>query len=479
MHGLGLMACQAGNFAEAENLLRQALASHPDDPALHNNLNLALRQLGRPAEAIACCRRAIELAPHLPQLHNNLGVALKETGAWAEAEQSFDRALALQPGYADAHYNLANTLVEAGRLDEAERSFRRAIELAPRDWQAHNNLGNLLKLWGRHGEALAQFDAALGCNPQAAEAHRNRALLKLLLGDFAAGWPEYEWRKRLPGYGGTQYAQPEWQGEPLAGKTLRICAEQGLGDVIQMVRYAPLLAEYDARVHLECPPTLHALLTGAPGIDKLVARGDGEPFDAYVPMFSLPTILGTTLETLPGGVPYLAAEEQRAATWRPELAAEQALKIGIAWQGNRDFAGDAYRSVPLSEFEPLARVPGAKLFSLQKGPGSEQLPPLAQRLHIVDLAPRLDNDGHAFVDTAAVMRSLDLVVTSDTAIAHVAGALGVPVWLALQYSPNWRWLLERADCPWYPTMRLFRQRHFGAWSDVFADIAAALASLDR
>jgi Flp pilus assembly protein TadD len=508
---LGLLACQAAQFEEAEALLRQAVAGNPSDPALWNNLSLALRELGRLEESAECCRRALALAPEIPELHNNLGVALKQAGEFGEAAAAFEQAVRLRPAYADAHYNLANVLVKLHRGAEAEASYRRAIELKPNDWEPYNNLGSLLQFQQRYEEARQCFDLALERDSQSAEAHRNRALLRLLLGDFAGGWDDFSWW-RIPEVNHAVRRAPLWQGEPLAGKTILLVGEQGLGDILQFIRYAPLVRERGARVLVDCRREIRALLASAPGIDALVTDVEAETFDYYLPLFSCPYVFRTTLETIPWTGPYVAADAERVARWRSEFADVDApvsprlcrgivrvgedpsvaggarenppaepgadpLRVGIAWQGNPKFSGDYHRSLPLKSLEPLARVPGVRLYSLQKGAGSEQLAEHGARLGIVDLGARLDNDGDAFVDTAAVMRHLDMVVTSDTAMAHLAGALGVPVWVALCWSPDWRWMLERSDSPWYPTMRLFRQPRLGAWDAVFAEMAAAAESL--
>lgn len=478
LHGLGILAYQAGRFAEAEAHLRRTIAANPNDPSPHNNLNLVLRSLGRPAEAVACCQRALELAPQMPELHNNLGIVQKETGAFEPALASFHEAIRLKADFADAHYNLANTLLKLCRLDEAERSYRRSIELEPRDWQAYNNLGSLLQLEGRFPEAMACFDAALARQGQSAQVRRNRAMLQLLEGQWAEGWTEYEWRLQMPDVKTPRHPQPRWQGQPLAKRTILVCAEQGLGDSIQFIRYAPLVKQAGAdRVLFECPPPLHALLGRVAGVDRTIASGRGESFDFYIPLLSLPAVFHTTLETIPSGGRYLAADPGRVLKWRGRIEGVPGFKVGIAWQGNPDVFGDEYRSAPVAQFEPLAQCPGVTLISLQKGHGVEQLAPLADRLGIVDLGSQLDLGPDAFVDTAAVMVHLDLVITTDTAIAHLAGALGVPVWVALQLAPNWRWLLRRTDSPWYPSMRLFRQSRLAAWDELFARMASELRSL--
>ncbi len=478
LNGLGVLALHADRLDEAEGYLRRAIVASPREASLLGNLSELHRRRGRADEAIACCRQALEWAPNWPLLHSNLGVLLKQQEQFEPAVASFRRALELNPNLAEVHYNLANTFVNLDRLDLAEASFRRALELTPNDPETHNNLGNILDTQGRLADALAHFDTALRHRDDFPEAHRNRSLLRLLSGNYAEGWPEYEWRLRVPGTVVPNFPMPRWHGEPLSGRTILLTVEQGLGDTIQFVRYAPLVKERGGRVILRCQNALNTLLARSPGID-LIATAEAEPeaLDYQIPLLSLPAVVGTTLATIPATIPYLFAEPERIAHWRQKLAGVHELKVGIAWQGSPTYGRDHHRSVPLAQFAPLAACPGVKLFSLQKGHGHEQLAPLAEPWRIVDLGPSLDEGSGAFVDTAAVMMNLDLVITSDTSIAHVAGALGVPVWVALQFSPNWRWLLERDDSPWYPTMRLFRQSRLGNWDDVFADMAHQLRSL--
>ena len=473
LNGLGMIAYRAGRMEEAETYLRRAVDQFADDPAFHNNLNLVHRALGRPGDAVDCCRAALKLDPDCAELHNNLGLALGEDGWLESAADSLRRAIELKPQYSDAHYNLANALVQLRRLEEAEGEFRRAIELAPGDNSAYNNLGSLLQLTGRFSEAMSCFDTAIRLQPQSAEAHRNRALLSLLLGDFAPAWPEYEWRWRMPGTHRPPFTQPLWQGQPLDGRTLLLWGEQGLGDVIQMIRYAPLVKRLGATVLVECRGVLHGLLSTAPGIDRFVDTTAGDvTFDYYIPLMSLPAAFTTTLETIPTDVPYLFATADGVAHWRRKLAGYEGFKVGIAWQGSPGFTGDYHRSIPLAAYAPLAECPGVTLFSLQKGYGREQLAQAPFGDSITDLGAQQ----HDLRDAAAIVSNLDLVITSDSAPAHLAGALGVPVWVALQLAPNWRWLLERDDSPWYPTMRLFRQTQFGDWADVLRRIAEALTA---
>jgi tetratricopeptide (TPR) repeat protein len=438
-----------------------------------------LQAEGKLDEAIASYRRAVALDPTDAMAHSNLGVALRQQGYLDEAVVSFQRAIECKPLLPQLHYNLANAYSKQHKLDLAEPCFRRAIELGQEGFEPYNNLGSLLQAQGRLDEARVMFDAALARKPSSFEAHCNRAFLRLLTGDFAEGWPEYEWRLQVPDQTVPNFSQPPWQGQAAARRTILLWSEQGLGDAIQFVRYAKLAkGRSKARIILRCAPTLHRLLRTAPGVDRCVADElDRGPFDYHAALMSLPAICGTTLYSIPADVPYLSAEPERIERWRRELNSLAAFKVGIAWQGKPTYSQDASRSIPLAEFAPLAECAGVRLVSLQKGHGRQQLPPLAERLRIVDLGASLDEGADAFVDTAAVMKNLDLVITSDTSIAHLAGALGVKVWVALAQIPDWRWLMARQDSPWYPTMRLFRQSRSGDWGEVFARIAAALASL--
>jgi hypothetical protein len=319
---------------------------------------------------------------------------------------------------------------------------------------------------------------ALRLDPQSASTHWNRALALLQGGDYARGWPEYEWRWRRPGARPRLSTdRPAWDGRPLEGRTILLWCEQGLGDAIQFARYAPRVQRQGGRVLLQCPGILRALFRTLPGVEAVLAEGEALPaFDVHAPLLSLPALLGTTLATVPAEVPYLSADPALVGAWRKKLAAVPGLRVGVAWQGNPHHKWDRHRSVHLAAFAPLARVGGVRLVSLQKGPGAEQLAALRGRLPVVDFGDDLGASG-PYPDTAALMRGLDLVVTVDTATAHLAGALGVPVWVPLSTIVDWRWLLGREDSPWYPTMRLFRQAQLGDWGPVFARLAEELRAL--
>ncbi len=476
---LGKALDAQGKREQAIASFRAAISLAPDFAQAHFNLGSVFHALGQAGEAINCYRRAIEFDRHSATARNNLGVLLKQQGDLEQAVSNFEQATQLNPQYFRARYNLANAYASMQRPDLAEASYRRAIELAPHRFEPHNNLGTLLKIRGQFKEAMDCFDAALRCRNDSAETHRNRALLQLLLGHFAEGWPEYEWRWQVSGAEQLRFSQPRWQGQPLKGRTILLAAEQGLGDTIQFVRYARLVKERSGgSVILRSNPVLYPLLRSVSGVDGFAIPGrPAEPFDYYAPLMSLPPIFGTTVATIPADVPYLFAEPKRVRHWQQQLAGQSGFKVGVAWHGDPRFADDSDRSVPLVEFAPLARCPGVRLFSLQKGHGREQLPLVPPETLIVDLDDSLDEGTGAFVDTAAVMKNLDLVITSDTAIAHLAGALAVPAWVALPFLPDWRWLLARDDSPWYPTMRLFRQSRPGDWRAVFARITDALAML--
>lgn len=433
---------QAGDLASAENIYRQVLQTDANDANAWCYFGMACHDQDRLDEAVAAYRKAIQISPNFPVAFNNLGNTLRLQRRLDESIASFDHALRLKPDYVNAHKNKGTALVWEGHLDEALASYRRALDSAPDDAETRKNLGVIL----------------------------------LLQGNFEEGWREYGWRWKTDQTTLPDYSQPLWDGSPLDGQTILLTAEQGLGDTVHFIRYAEVLKKkYDCRVIAVCQRVLLPLLGSCPGIDVLVAQDEEPPqFDVFAPLLDVPGILGDDMATFPTKAPYLAADPELTEKWNGELSAYRGLKIGVAWQGNPKHHADRMRSVPLVEMAPLGKLRGIQLFSLQKGPGVDQLDAARGRLDIVHLGDRLDEDSGAFMDTAAVLKSLDLLIASDTAIAHVAGALGVPVWLALAHVPDWRWLLEREDTPWYPTMRLFRQTGVGDWPSVFERMAEEL-----
>jgi Flp pilus assembly protein TadD len=474
----GTQLLNGGRTADAVLAFQQVVRLRPASAEAHNCLAVALRLEGRIEEAIFHCREAVRLAPDMAEAHNNLGCLLERDGQIEEAVASLNQALHLNPDFANAYSNLGLAHYRQHRYHEAAAHYRRAIALRPDLADAHNNLGSVLFDLGQSDEALASFSQAIRLRPDYREPHWGRALVWLSRGEFERGWPEFEWRLSPPET--RRCRQPRWDGSDLAGRTILLDAEQGLGDTLQFVRFGSRLRQRGGRVVLVCQPRLVPLLCACcPAVDQVIPQGQSVPFDVHLPLLSLPGVLGTTLATVPAEVPYLHPEPRLVESWRNELAQLGGFKIGIAWQGSPHHHGDRERSIPLAEFEPLARVPGVRLVSLQKDAGREQLPRAG--FPIVDFGERLDDDGSfgsgPFLDTAAIMRSLDLVVTCDSAVCHLAGALGVPVWAAISAAPDWRWLAQRDDSPWYPTLRLFRQSELGRWGAVFGRIASELREI--
>lgn len=499
-----------GRLQEAECVLRQLLQQYPEYVAAYSNLGLVLRRLGRTEEALATLQRALDLDSCAAEALNNLGLLFRDLGRHQEAIAYLERALQVRPDQVAIHANLAQlyrslsrhqdairhfrsaltarpeqldiclglslSLLALGEEREAEAWARQAIHLAPHHADAWNTLGTILSSCGRYDEALACFQHALVYQPQHVLAHLNRGMIHLIRGDWQAGWEDYEYRLQMQPQRWHSYRQPRWQGQSLVGRTILLVAEQGIGDTLQFVRYARLLANQGARVLLECPRNLVPLLSRTEGLAGCYASGDPLPdYDFYSPLLSVPRYLNTQPETVPGQVPYLHADATLIAHWGEHLSKYDNLRVGIAWQGSPTYANDRQRSVPLSMFECLARVEGVRLISLQKGPGEEQLQHCP--FPVVDLWPGRDETSGAFMDTAAIVHHLDLVVCTDSAIAHLAGALGRPVWLLLGQVCDWRWGVGGEMTPWYPTMRLFRQQVRQDWDSVFRQVAGELEKL--
>jgi Flp pilus assembly protein TadD len=505
LHERGMELHRAGRFAEALESFDAALALVPNSAELCNSRGNALRRLKRLPEALASYERAIALAPELAAAWNNRGLVLQAMRRFEEAAVSYRRALELQPQLAEGYNNLGTVECVLGRPAAALSSFRRALELEPRLRGVHANLGNALRDLGqpaaalaehelavreepraaashcnrgnalhdlgRLGEAIASYDQAIALDSGYAQAYFNKSVCLLLAGEFAQGLPLYEWRKQLPDAAAPLPGVPVWHGtEEIAGRTLLIYADQALGDTLQFCRYARLAQQRGACVTLSVQPRLRELLASLDSGVRVIGWEDAPGrCDYQCALLSLPLAFGTALEKIPAAVPYLCADPRRIAHWRERLG-RAGFKVGIAWQGSRNRI-DVGRSAPLSMFSRLASVPGVRLISLQKGAGPD--PPDAKGPPLERLAG-LDEGPQAFLDSAAVMVHLDLVITSDTALGHLAGALGRPIWVALKYVPDWRWLERRADSPWYPGMRLFRQSSPGDWEGVFAAILAAL-----
>ncbi len=474
---LGLALSAEERFEEALVHLEEAVRLQPDLPDAHHGLGFALLQLRRVDEAVASLETALRLKPDLADAHSNLGAALLRQGKLDEALGQFREALRLKPDLVEPRLFRAHALWQMGRFEEAETSAREALRLKPDSADAHNVLGVVHMKAGRPAEAVAEFERSLALKPDYAQAHFNLGLALLLQGDYRRGWPEYDWRWRCRDFVATPVPEGGWDGSPLAGRSILLHAEQGLGDALQFIRFAPQVQARGGQVIVACPARLIPLLSRCAGIDQLVDyKAVTVKCDLEAPLLSVPSKLGTTLDTIPAEVPYLFGDPALEEHWREELGRFPSFKIGIAWQGNPDHPEDRLRSVPLGRFAPLARD-GVHLISLQIGPGREQIDAVAGRFRVEELSPRAEESSWTLLDDAAVMKSLDLVIAVDTAVAHLAGGLGVPAWIALAFAPDWRWLLDRADSPWYPTLRLFRQRQPGDWGEVFAEMAAELTKL--
>jgi len=470
--GLGQALTGLGRSREAEACYREALRLSPESVETLVNLGNLLIEHGDLEGAIERLREAVALRPGFTQARINLAHALTRHEKTGEAIALLEDVLRRRPDSPEAHNNMGVALASLGRHAEAAAHYHEALRLRPDSADVHDNLGALCTKEGRLEEAMDHFDEAVRLNPDHAEARLHRALGWLVSGDFERGWPEFEWRWRSRGFQERRLPRPRWDGSPPTQRTILLYAEQGLGDTFQFVRYAPLLKARGATVIVECQEALVRILGGCPGIDRIVPRGEPLPHcDVQAPFLSLPGLLGTTVETVPANVPYLFADPGLVDAWRRELSGVDGLKIGIAWQGNPKYPADRERSIPLHRFAPLARLPGVRLISLQKTHGTDAIESVAGDFGVTDFGSRLDETNGAFMDTAALMMSLDLVVTSDTAIPHLAGALGVPVWVALSKVADFRYLLRREDSPWYPTMRLFRQSEAGDWEEVFRRMA--------
>jgi tetratricopeptide (TPR) repeat protein len=514
---LGALALQSGRLEEGIALLKQAVAINGMQAPIHSNLAYAynatrrykeglasasralalqtdfvdglnnrgnaLAGLDQPAQALAAFERALSLQSGFAPGWSNRACVLRDLGRPVDALASCDQAIALQPNYADAWSNRANALSDLNRPQDAQQSYQRAIELAPTLADAWNNLGLTLVDLNQHAQALLSYERALALNPGFAEAHWNESLCLLQMGRLTEGWQKYEWRwerNRIKA-ARRDFAQPLWRGDfSIEGKTILLHAEQGLGDTLQFCRYAAMVAALGARVVLEVPAELLRLLANLQGVGVLIEQGQPlPPFDCHCPLLSLPLAFKTEVATIPASPRYLFANTQASQRWAQRVGdnAPGLLKVGLVWAGgNRPHVAelrknDARRSITLDALRPLFDVPRVQFYSLQKGPAAQQcgqIPELAQ--HLIDYTDELVD----FADTAALVANLDLVISVDTACAHLAGALGKPVWILNRFDTCWRWMLERNDSPWYPSAQLFRQPALGDWTHVILSIREAL-----
>ncbi|MEA2939277.1 MAG: hypothetical protein QOC56_2781 [Alphaproteobacteria bacterium] len=511
LHLSGLIKFRGGKPAAALALLESALKLDPRSAQVLANLGMTLAALGRDAEALAAIDRSLALAPGSFEALNSRGNVLLKLDRAAEALAAFEQAIAREPRFLEARLGRGNALVVLGRLEEAVAECDAVLGALPAHAEAHHNRGNALSGLGRNVEAIAAFDRALALRPgyvkaligrgvalhalnrhqdaianfdqvlandrDNADAHNNNAMALLTLGDYRRGFEAYEWRWQRTGMPARRrsFGKPLWLGEyPLSRKTILLHAEQGLGDTIQFVRYAPLLARSGAKVVLEAPPALKPLLERVAGVASVHARGEALPaYDVHCPLGSLPRALRTERATVPADMPYLKAGEERIAKWRARLASLPAPRIAVAWSGSAAHVNDRNRSIALARLEPLLSLDHVSFMSIQRDLREADAEVLARLPRLTHLGAELDD----FDDTAAVVSLADVVVSVDTAVVHLAGALARPTWILVPFCPDWRWGLDREDAPWYPSARLFRQGAPGDWDGVIARVREALSRL--
>lgn len=459
---------RAGHSAQAEAACRALLAAQPDNAEALHVLGLILAGTNRADEGIELIRQSIAYRPGAREGHQNLGILLMKRRRWKDAAQAYRQFLAIFPADPMAHASLCGVLSELDQPDAALAAGRKALELDPRCVEAMDHLGITCSRTNRYEEAIGWFRKAIAIRPDFATSHHNLSHVLLRLGRFEAGWEEYEYRWSVgdPPPAKPSFRIPEWDGKPLEGRRILLWPEQGYGDIFQFVRYATLVARMGGEVVVAAPTEMAELMRTVEGVAEVISRGMIEkPADCHYPIMSLPRIFRTRLETIPAQVPYQRASPDRVRHWRERLSGE-GKRIGLVWAGRPTHLSDHRRSMPLAKLAPLLSLPGTRFFSLQKGDASAQLGSLPGELKITDLA----GDLRDFSETAGLIEALDHVIAVDTAVAHLAGALGKPVSLLLATHPDWRWMLDRADTPWYPTIRLFRQQMAGDWDSVINKI---------
>jgi tetratricopeptide (TPR) repeat protein len=474
-YNLGAAFQDKRQFDLAIDYYQKAVELEPDLDDAYYNLGIIWQEKMRFDEAIASYQKTLELNPKRADAYNNLGTIYKEQKQYDKALIYFYRASVSDPGLAKAHVNLGSIYQEQGRLDEAITFYKKALEIDPDLDYANNNMGRVLQDKGQVDHAIACFQNVLKLNPDNALAHWNMARALLLSANFKQGWQENEWRWKINEYSPQNFQQPLWDGSDIEGRSILLHAEQGFDDTIQFIRYAPLVAQKGARVIVECQREVASLLKGLEGIGHIVMQGDQLPaFDIHCPLLSLPLVFNTTIDRIPAKIPYISADPLLVDKWKVRMQQDTSdLKIGVTWSRNSWNKYDQYRLFALGAFGTLGRFEGISWYSLQQGKAAEQAKHPPEGMKLIDYMEETQD----FMDMAALIQNLDLVISLDSPVAHLAGALGKQVWTLLPFSPDWRWMLDREDSPWYPTMRLFRQPDTGEWEPVIEKLGASLRLL--
>jgi len=507
---LGIILEALGRFDEAINAYQQAVSLKPDYAEAYHNMAVALQSRGHYASAVERCKQAVMLKqdyvqayntmafslekqnlydeaidnykqallldPDFVEAYNHLGVVLNEKGRYAEAIDNFRNAIKRDPDYVEVYNNLGIALKEHEEFSEAIACFEKTLQLDPNFVEAYYNLGNSLRDEGRCVEAIRNFKKAISLKPDYAQAHWNLSLALLLNGNYSEGWKGYKWRRNadlkiLTDYHST--GKPRWDGSSFKSRRLLVHYEQGLGDNIQFVRYLPMIKARGGTLIFETLKPLIGLLRGFDGVDELVEYVPNRKlpleYDVYTSLLDMPYIFGTTVETIPSQIPYIYADSSKAEYWREKLSGP-GLKVGIVWAGSAEHGNDRYRSCSLKNFSPLGEIDGVRLYGLQKGPAARQMDEFTETIPVTNISENFND----FTDTAAAIDNLDLVISVDTSVLHLSGAIGKPTWALIPYAPEWRWMLNRQDSPWYPTMRLFRQSNWNDWDSVFRSVTEEL-----
>ncbi|WP_321494917.1 tetratricopeptide repeat-containing glycosyltransferase family protein [uncultured Desulfobacter sp.] len=474
----GIASHASGRLKEAEQFYRQVLAQVPDHPDANNFMGVLAYNVGKNDLAIAYIRKAIERMPLNSGCFNNMGNVFQQQEKYRESVKWYEMSVRIKPANKMAHNNIAVAYLNLGILDKALASVKAAIDIDPEYAEAHSNHGEILRAMGDNDGALVAINKAISLSADMVSANWNRALIWLSQGNFQDGWPAYEWRWRRPTTRSRVFAHgTAWQGQDVKGKVLFVYEEQGLGDTLQFIRYLPKLQALGARVVFETGTSLIRLVADNRLYDRLLVAlksVDTRPvdrFDFHVPLLSLPHLLKTKIDTIPDTIPYLKADPALCRVWKNRISGDNSFKIGLVWAGRPDHKNDVNRSIHLSLFETLGKIEGASFYSLQKEKHEKWTNMEGLTLFEKDLGPEISD----FADTAAIIENMDLVISVDTSVVHLAGALGKPVWTLLPFSADFRWLLEREDSPWYPTMRLFRQTCAGEWMPVMQRVQQALA----